>query len=65
MAFVTFGETVRMDLSGPRMLRYIRECLSAEKFVAMIKLRELNSRMNDFYDLWLMSRQSTFDGGIL
>ena len=47
------------------MLRYTGECLSAEKFVAMIKLRELNSRMNDFYDLWLMSRQSTFDGGIL
>jgi hypothetical protein len=28
----------------------------------MVKLRELNSRMKDFYDIWLLSRQFDFDG---
>ncbi len=28
----------------------------------MLSLRELNSRMKDFYDIWHLSRQSNFDG---
>lgn len=28
----------------------------------MIKLGVLNSRMKDFYDIWLLSRQFDFDG---
>ncbi|VAW95637.1 FIG00645039: hypothetical protein with HTH-domain [hydrothermal vent metagenome] len=28
----------------------------------MLKLGELNSRMKDFYDIWLLSRQFDFDG---
>ncbi len=28
----------------------------------MVKLRELNSRMKDFYDIWLLSRQFDFEG---
>ena len=32
--------------------------MSAEKFQAMVNLGELNSRMKDFYDIWLMSRQA-------
>ena len=31
----------------------------------MLKLRELNSRMKDFYDIWLLSRQFGFDGKTL
>jgi hypothetical protein len=27
----------------------------------MVLLREANSRMKDFYDLWLLSRQFEFD----
>ncbi len=27
----------------------------------MVKLGELNSRMKDFYDIWLLSRQFEFD----
>jgi hypothetical protein len=34
----------------------------AEKFEAMIKLGELNSRMKDFFDIWLLSRSFDFDG---
>ncbi len=31
----------------------------------MVKLGVLNSRMKDFYDIWLLSRQFDFDGGKL
>ena len=31
----------------------------------MLKLRELNSRMKDFYDIWLLSRHFGFDGKTL
>jgi len=31
----------------------------------MLKLGELNSRMKDFYDIWLLSRHFDFDGDIL
>ncbi len=34
-------------------------------FEAMVKLGELNSRMKDFYDIWLLSRQFDFDGSRL
>ena len=31
----------------------------------MVKLGLLNSRMKDFYDIWLLSRQFDFDGAKL
>ena len=37
----------------------------AEKFQAMVYLRTLNSRMKDFYDVWLLGRQFGFDGAVL
>jgi hypothetical protein len=37
----------------------------SEKFEAMTKLGLLNSRMKDFYDLWILSRQFDFDGTTL
>lgn len=48
-----------------RLLCYSRESAIAEKFEAMLKLRELNSRMKDFYDIWLLSRHFEFDGKAL
>src|SRR5208283_6125955 len=51
-----------LDLPAPRLLCYSRESTIAEKFEAMVKLRELNSRMQDFYDIWLLSRQFDFEG---
>src|SRR5690606_2213144 len=44
---------------------YSRESSIAEKFEAMVKLGMLNSRMKDFYDIWLLSRQFDFDGADL
>lgn len=47
---------------APRLLCYSRESSIAEKLEAMVKLGMLNSRMKDFYDIWLLSRQFDFDG---
>lgn len=54
-----------LDLPAPRLLCYSRESVIAEKFDAMLKLGELNSRMKDFYDIWSLSRQFDFDGDVL
>ncbi len=54
-----------LDFESPRLLCYSRESTIAEKFEAMLKHRELNSRMKDFYDIWLLSRHYDFDGDIL
>ncbi len=51
-----------LDSPAPRLLCYSRESAIAEKFEAMIKLGALNSRMKDFYDIWLLSRQFEFVG---
>jgi Nucleotidyl transferase AbiEii toxin, Type IV TA system len=54
-----------LDFKAPILLGYPRETTIAEKFEAMIKLGELNSRMKDFFDIWLLSRQFDFDGVVL
>jgi hypothetical protein len=54
-----------LDLPAPHLRGYSRESTIAEKFEAMVKLGILNSRMKDFFDIWLMSRQFDFDGLIL
>ena len=54
-----------LDFSAPRMLCYSRESAISEKLEAMVKHGMLNSRMKDFYDIWLLSRQFDFDGAKL
>jgi hypothetical protein len=49
----------------PHLRGYSRETTVAEKFEAMVKLGLFNSRMKDFYDIWLLSRQFAFDGSSL
>ena len=51
-----------LDFPAPRLLCYSRESAIAEKLEAMVKLARLNSRMKDFHDIWLLSRQFDFDG---
>ncbi len=45
----------------PELRTYNRETLIAEKYEAMTKLGELNSRMKDFFDIWLLSSQFSFE----
>jgi hypothetical protein len=54
-----------LDLPAPRLLGYRRETVVAEKFEAMVKLGQLNSRMKDFYDVWTLAQQFEFEGSVL
>ena len=54
-----------LDLPAPKLRGYSKESTIAEKFEAMVKLGILNSRMKDFFDIWLISRQFDFKGPIL
>ena len=45
---------------APELHAYNRETVIAEKFEAMVKLGELNSRMKDFFDIWVLSRTGPF-----
>lgn len=56
---------VLLDFPAPALSGYPRETVIAEKFHAMVYLRSLNSRMKDFYDVWLLARQFAFDGALL
>ena len=51
-----------LDFPSAHLKGYAAETVVAEKFEAMIKLGHLNSRMKDFYDIWLMARQFQFSG---
>ena len=54
-----------LEFPAPRLYGYSRETAIAEKFEAMVKLGRLNSRLKDFFDLWILSRQFDFDGPTL
>jgi predicted nucleotidyltransferase component of viral defense system len=54
-----------LDFPKPHLKGYPAESVISEKFEAMIKLGVLNSRMKDFYDIWLIMRLFDFDGSKL
>lgn len=47
---------------APRLRMYPRETVVAEKFEALVYLGSLNSRMKDFFDIWLLASQFDFVG---
>jgi hypothetical protein len=47
------------------VLAYNRETVIAEKFQAMVMLGMANSRMKDFYDLWVLAQLFDFEGQTL
>ena len=56
---------VILDFPKPHLKGYPAESIISEKFEAMVKLGLLNSRMKDFYDIWLMMCQFDFNGSNL
>lgn len=54
-----------LNAPAPRLKAYPRYTLAAEKFEVMVKLGLANSRMKDFYDIWLVARLFDFDGIVL
>ena len=58
----TIGYPSLLDLPPPRLRAYPREVVVAEKLQALVQLGMANTRMKDFYDLWMLARQFDFEG---
>ena len=54
-----------LDFPAPRLRMYPKETVVAEKLEAIVKLGEANSRMKDFYDLWVLGCDFSFSGAVL
>ena len=52
---------VLLDMPAPRLRGYARETVVAEKFQAMVDLGMANSRMKDYYDLWIIGQAFEID----
>ncbi len=72
---VGFGDVITpepVEIDYPAMLAfpevkmraYPKETVVAEKFEAIVKLGMANSRMKDFYDLWVMAGRFEFAGSV-
>lgn len=55
---------VILDMPPPRLLTYSKESSIAEKAETMVRFGLVNSRMKDFYDMWLLSRTTSFEGDV-
>jgi len=49
----------------PQLRAYPRYTVVAEKLEALTSLGMLNSRMKDFFDLWILAKHADFDGSLL
>lgn len=54
-----------LDFPAPVLLAYPRETVIAEKLEALTALGLLNSRIKDYFDIWLLSCLYSFDGALL
>ena len=50
-----------LDFPAPVLRAYVQETVIAEKLSALVELDIDNSRMKDFYDLWVLGHQFTYD----
>ena len=50
-----------LETDPPQIKAYSSFTVIAEKFQAMVTLNLANSRMKDFYDIWLLAKLSDFD----
>jgi len=56
---------VLLDYPAPRIRAYPKETLIAEKLQSMVFLGMVNSRMKDYYDIYILSKTFSFDGNAL
>ena len=54
-----------LDFPAAELSGYPRETVVAEKFHAMVYSGTANSRMKDFYDVWLLATNFAFTGSLL
>lgn len=53
------------EFDAPKLRVYPRYTVVAEKLEAMVSLGIANSRMKDYFDLWILSRYTDFNGDTL
>ncbi len=53
------------ELEAPKLQGYPLESIISEKFHAMVRHDEINSRWKDFYDIWMLSEINNFSGELL
>jgi len=53
------------EFEAPKLRVYPRYTVVAEKFEALSTLGIANTRMKDYFDLWILMRHTEFDGDIL
>ncbi len=56
---------VLLDMDYPKIKMYTFESVVAEKFEAIVSLGELNSRMKDFYDIFILLSEKKFNRDFL
>lgn len=56
---------VLLEMPAPRLRGYAPETVVAEKFHAMVVLGRANSRMKDYFDIWMLSQSYEFERGRL
>jgi predicted nucleotidyltransferase component of viral defense system len=56
---------VLLDQPAPNLRAYPYETVIAEKFQAMVALGLANSRLKDFYDIWILAQTCDFKDGRL
>ena len=54
-----------LDMPAPVLVVYPLETVVAEKLEAMVKLAAFNSRMKDYFDLWVLMRFENMDRALL
>lgn len=54
-----------LDFPAPRLRAYQRETVIAEKLEALVTLEMGNSRLKDFYDLFVLGQEFSFEGARL
>ncbi len=53
------------EMPAPQLRVYPRYTVVAEKLEALTSLGMLNSRMKDYFDLWVLARYTDFNGAVL
>jgi predicted nucleotidyltransferase component of viral defense system len=54
-----------LDFAAPKLRAYPLYTVVAEKFQAMVWLGIANSRMKDFYDIWIIMQKFSIEGQVL
>lgn len=54
-----------LEFPAPQLPMYPKETSIAEKYETMVRRGIINSRMKDYYDVWVLAKQFDYDGEIL